>query len=97
SVITAIESGAYSPGEPQRYAPLTRALRYYDYYMVCADFDDYFMTQRRAEMLWRSRSEWLRASICNIGAMGWFSSDRAISEYATDIWHLPCEALMRGE
>jgi starch phosphorylase len=93
SVISALESGAYSPDERQRFAPITQALRYYDYYMVCADFRDYFATQRRVDTLWQTRDDWLRASICNIAAMGWFSSDRAIAEYAADIWNVPSEVL----
>ena len=32
-----------------------------------------------------------RASIVNIARMGWFSSDRAIGEYAREIWQVPCE------
>jgi starch phosphorylase len=90
-VIAAIEAGAYSPDEPHRFAALTRALRYSDYYMVTADFDDYFETQRRVEKLWLSRSEWTQASIFNIARMGWFSSDRAIGEYAQEIWKVPSE------
>jgi starch phosphorylase len=31
-------------------------------------------------------------SILNVANMGWFSSDRAISEYARDIWNVPVEA-----
>jgi starch phosphorylase len=88
SVIAAIDGGIYSPDERQRYAPITRALRYYDYYMVTADFQDYFDTQRRVDDLWRDKRKWMHASICNIAGMGWFSSDRAISEYAEEIWKI---------
>jgi starch phosphorylase len=90
-VIDAIESGDYSPGEPQRFANLTKALRHSDYYMVSVDFEAYFKTQRRVDALWQSRSEWTQACIANIAGMGWFSSDRAIEDYAKQIWHVPCE------
>ena len=88
--IAAIESGVYSPDDRSRFAPLTRMLRYHDHYMVTADFQSYFETQRRIDDVWSSRSEWMRMSICNIAAMGWFSSDRAIAEYAEEIWKVPC-------
>jgi starch phosphorylase len=30
-------------------------------------------------------------SILNIANMAWFSSDRTISEYASEIWNVPIE------
>src|SRR5262249_30686609 len=83
-VIGAIETGAFSPGDPGRFAPLMDALRHSDYYMIAADFEDYFETQRRVDRLWLSSYDWTRASILNTAHMAWFSSDRAISEYADD-------------
>ncbi len=32
---------------------------------------------------------WWRSAILNIAHMGWFSSDRAIREYAEEIWNVP--------
>jgi len=90
-VLTAIEQGVYSPGEPHRYSGLAQALRYSDYYMVTADFEDYYQTQRNVEKLWRSKADWTRTSILNIARMAWFSSDRAIGEYAREIWNVPVE------
>ena len=91
-VLAAIESGFYSPDEPHRFAPLTQALRHSDYYMVTADFEAYFQTQRQLEKLWLAKHAWTRASIFNTARMAWFSSDRAIGEYAREIWKVPCEA-----
>jgi starch phosphorylase len=88
-VINAIEAGIYWPGESGRFAPLMGALRHADYYMVAADFADYFATQRAIDRLWHSTFDWTRMSILNIAHMGWFSSDRAIGEYAQDIWDVP--------
>ncbi len=67
------------------------ALRYHDYYMVTADFDDYAATQRRIDKLWMSSSDWARMCMMNIGRMAWFSSDRAIGEYASEIWQVPVD------
>jgi glycogen phosphorylase len=89
--IEAIESGVFSPDEADRFRTLMNALRYSDYYMVTADFDAYFATQRSVERLWLSTFDWTRASMLNIARMAWFSSDRTIGEYAQDIWQVPLE------
>jgi starch phosphorylase len=87
--IAAISSGAFSPDEPGRYAPIVDALYHHDRFMLTADFDAYYATQRRVDALWRDESAWWASSIRNIANMGWFSSDRAIREYAGDIWNVP--------
>ncbi len=89
--IHALESGLFSGGDGTRFAPLANALRHRDYYMVSADFDAYYGTQRRIERLWQSASAWARMSILNVANMAWFSSDRTIGEYAHDIWNVPVE------
>jgi starch phosphorylase len=87
-VLAAIEAGVFSPDEPHRFLGLTNALRHSDYYMVLADFAAYFQAQRRIDELWQLRAEWTRSSILNTAHMAWFSSDRAIREYARDIWNV---------
>src|SRR5437660_2007631 len=87
--IEAIETGVFSPDDADRFAALIKALRHSDYYMVTADFDAYFATQRSVERLWLSTFDWTRASMLNIARMAWFSSDRTIGEYAQDIWKVP--------
>ena len=87
-VIAALEAGAFSPDDRGRFQPLTEALRHADRYMVTADFDDYYDTQRQADRRWNETADWNRASILNIGRMGWFSSDRTIGEYAREVWNV---------
>jgi starch phosphorylase len=91
AAIAAIETGAFSPDDADRFAALMNALRHSDYYMVTADFDAYFATQRSVERLWLSTFDWTRASVLNTARMAWFSSDRTIGEYAQDIWKVPFE------
>src|SRR6516165_1562514 len=89
--IEAIETGVFSPDDVGRFTALMNALRHSDYYMVTADFDAYFATQRSVEKLWLLASDWTRASMLNIARMAWFSSDRTVGEYAQDIWKVPFE------
>jgi starch phosphorylase len=89
SAMHAVESGLFWPGEGGRFAPLMEGLRHNDHYLVAADFADYYATQRRVDKLWMSSFDWTRMSILNIAHMAWFSSDRAIGEYAEEIWGVP--------
>jgi starch phosphorylase len=87
--IEQIASGVFSPEEPGRYAPIVNALRHDDRFMVTADFDSYYATQRRVDALWRDPRAWWAMSIRNIANMAFFSSDRSIREYAEEIWNTP--------
>jgi starch phosphorylase len=87
--IAAIAAGAFSPEEPGRYASLVDALYHHDRFMVTADFDEYYATQRRVDAFGRNEAAWWSASIRNTANMGWFSSDRAIQEYAGGVWNVP--------
>lgn len=86
AALEAIRAGVFSPDDPARYVGLVDALVYDDRFMVCPDFDDYWLAQRRVDELWRSPARWWRAAVLNTARMGWFSSDRTIREYARDIW-----------
>jgi starch phosphorylase len=88
-VLDTIAGGVFSPDDRHRYGDLVNALRYHDYFLVCADFDAYYEAQRKVAALWRDKSAWWRASLMNTAGMGWFSSDRSIREYASEIWHVP--------
>lgn len=58
-----------------------------DPFMVLADYADYVDCQDKVSRQYRDQAAWTRMSIINCASMGKFSSDRAIGEYARDIWH----------
>jgi starch phosphorylase len=86
--VQAIASGVFSPDEPGRYRELLDNLLAHDRFFVTADFDSYLRKQQEVDALWRVPEAWWRSSILNIARIAWFSSDRAISEYAEEIWSL---------
>ena len=86
--LRAIGSGTFSPDDPHRYAELAEDLRRRDPYMLMADFDDYARAQADVADLWGDPAAWDRKAILNTARAGWFSSDRTIREYASDIWTL---------
>ncbi|MEX6506164.1 glycogen/starch/alpha-glucan phosphorylase [Jiella sp. M17.18] len=85
--LAAISSGLFSPDNPSRYHSLVSNLYNNDWWMICADFQAYWDTQRQLDALWGEAGEWTGKAIHNTARMGWFSSDRSIREYASDIWH----------
>ena len=87
--LQAIMDGTFSPDDPGRYSALVEALVAYDPYMVLADFADYWQCQRKVDAAWNDPARWWRSSILSTARMGWFSSDRAVREYAYEIWQVP--------
>ena len=85
-VIQQIRAGFYSPEDPGRHAPVLEKLLRDDYFMVAADFDAYWHTQRKIDQDFTDREAWARMAILNTAHSGWFSSDRTIRGYARDIW-----------
>jgi starch phosphorylase len=88
-VVRALAAGAFSPDDPDRFAPIVQSLLEFDRYMVAADFDAYWEAQRAIDRLWLTPDDWWRMNILNTARMDWFSSDRTIREYARDIWNVP--------
>ena len=85
--LAAISSGLFSPDNPARYHQLVSNLYNNDWWMICADFQAYWDTQRALDELWTRQDAWQAKAVHNTARMGWFSSDRSIREYARDIWH----------
>lgn len=63
------------------------SITHHDPYMVLADFADYRNIQKQAEEINKNRKRWNKMSLMNIAGAGVFAADRAINEYARDIWH----------
>ncbi len=70
----------------ENFSEITNNLRNADPYMVMADFKDYRRAQEFVQQLYRDRETWNRMSLKNIANAGIFSADRAVMEYARDIW-----------
>jgi glycogen phosphorylase len=91
-VLDAVGSGVFSPDERDRYRDLVADLTGSDWFMVTADFDSYVDAQYTVAARWRDQRAWWRSSVLNTANMGWFSSDRTIGEYASEIWRVPASS-----
>ena len=67
---------------------VANSLKDRDPYMVLADFDSYRKAQAYITECYNDRMKWAKMSLNNIAGAGIFSADRAVSEYADNIWNL---------
>ncbi|MDJ0820394.1 MAG: glycogen/starch/alpha-glucan phosphorylase [Paracoccaceae bacterium] len=84
--IDEIDAGTFSPEAADMFRAVTDDLKGADYFLVCSDFADYYATQRAVDAAFRDPANWMRKAALNTARSGWFSSDRAIRGYMTDIW-----------
>ena len=57
-------------------------------YRAAADFESYCRIQSQASELYQQEAAWQRMSLMNVAGSGFFCADRAIQDYARDIWYL---------
>jgi starch phosphorylase len=87
SVVDAIASGTFSPGEPRLFQPIVDSLlNGGDPYLVLADFASYLACQETVSKAYLDVERWTRMAVLNVARAGKFSSDRTIREYAEEIW-----------
>ncbi|KIQ03057.1 maltodextrin phosphorylase [Agrobacterium tumefaciens] len=84
--LSSIASGVFSPDDPSRFAGLMDGIYNNDWFMVAADFDAYAQAQRDVDTIWSDPKSWYEKTVHNTARMGWFSSDRTIRQYASEIW-----------
>ena len=86
-VLDQIGDGRFAPSDPSRYQPLIQSLLDHgDYYLLLADYAAYIEAQHKVDALFADPDAWTAMAIRNVAKMGPFSSDRTITEYATEIW-----------
>ena len=84
-----ISGNFFSPNDNGRFKPLVESLLSGDHtdpFFVLADYRKYMDRQNDVDRIFMNKEEWTKRSILNTARMGFFSSDRAIIEYAKDIW-----------
>lgn len=82
-------SGLFCPDEPGRFRWIYEAvLDRGDPYFHLADLESYIETQERVAQAFQGPKGWACKAILNVARTGKFSSDRAIAEYAREIWNI---------
>ena len=71
------------------YDDLAQRLLQRDEYMLLQDFASYCAAEQRMAKTYAARAAWDRMSLLNIARSGIFAADRAVAQYADNIWHVP--------
>ena len=87
-VISGAINKMYSGINGSSFEEVANSLKYKDPYMVLADFDAYQSAQQYVSECYKNPEKWNRMSLHNIAGAGIFSADRAVEDYARDIWKL---------
>lgn len=87
-VIDLLASGFFCPEERNLFAPLLDDLLGRDDYLVMADFASYASAQQSVAEAYADEKSWSKKAAFNIARVGGFSSDRVVSEYASQIWRI---------
>lgn len=66
---------------------VTSTIIHHDPYMVLADFEDYRRKQIQISNAYLDKKNWNKMSLMNISGAGVFAADRAIDDYAKNIWN----------
>ncbi len=87
-IIKAAINRLYSGINGSTFEDIANSLKFSDPYMVLADFEAYQVAQKYASECYKDPLKWNRMSLANISGAGIFSADRAVEDYARDIWGL---------
>jgi len=88
-VISLLESGHFNLFEPNIFHDIIASIRSPDdHWLTLADFRSYVDSQEKVAECYRDRECWVQKSILNSASSGFFSTDRTIQEYNSDIWKL---------
>lgn len=75
-------------GNPERLKRLHDDMANKDWFMALLDLEEYIQVKERVYADYEDRTAWMKKSLVNTAMAGKFSSDRTISQYNDEIWHL---------
>jgi starch phosphorylase len=88
-VAETFRSKLFCPDDPDLFAWIYRTLLdENDAFLHLADLSAYLDAQEKVAKAFTDQVGWTRITVLNVARVGKFSSDRAIREYARDVWHM---------
>ena len=88
-VMNLLRCGHFNLFEAGLFDPIINAIcSPHDPWMVASDFRSFVDAQQQVAAAYQDRERWTRMSILNTACSGKFSTDRTITDYNDEIWHL---------
>lgn len=88
-VMDALVNGSLAMGNGDQFRMIfDEIMMRNDEFLILADFASFVEAQEKMALRYQNRLAWAKSCLINIAQSGYFSSDRTIKEYATDIWKL---------
>ncbi|WP_197481310.1 glycogen/starch/alpha-glucan phosphorylase [Candidatus Chlamydia sanziniae] len=92
-VLEMISQGFFESNDRDLFKPIVhRLFQEGDPFFVLADLEAYINTHNAINEQFVQLELWTKKSIYNTAGMGFFSSDRSITDYAKKIWHVPIKS-----
>lgn len=93
NAVDTLKNGTFArnPTESESFTDLYEYLVESDPFKILKDLRAYYETQKKVELLFSQPNLWAETALNNIAAMGSFSTDISIRNYAEKIWGItPC-------
>ena len=88
-IVSSLNTNIFCPKDhPLLFKPIYDNLLSNDFFFVLADLEDFNNTIHKAQKEYLKKETWFKKAILNVARIGFFSSDRAVMEYAKKIWHI---------
>ena len=88
-IVNSLNSNTFCPKDHTLlFKPIYDNLMNSDFFFVLADLESFDKTMKKAQNDYLKPETWFKKAILNVARIGYFSSDRAVMEYAKKIWHI---------
>ncbi len=88
-VMDSLSTGEWVNYKPERFRMIFDEVMYgHDQFYILADFASYLEAQEKINNLYQDQLNWQKMCLKNIANSYFFTSDRTIEQYATEIWNL---------
>lgn len=88
AVINSLLDGTFSRDFEDFKVIADEIMLHNDEYLIAADFDAYVKAHEHLYEMYQDQNAWAKKCLINIAKSAYFSSDRTINQYASEIWDI---------